>query len=364
MSKYTNSYGVTINFTPWFDTGYTFTRLHMYEELGGKIPGGEIDLEHDGSQAALDLITKQTTGTITLEKVGGNIYTIDIFVTGKKFYKNFLTLEFTCIKDKKFYTDLVTSNWTDIDSAINSLYPGNIDIRCSSDINNGITILQNSESNYSLCTKLAYCYKHNTVFAYGWEGLMIKETIGIDSTGNNEPYWKITGNTQLHQTDSYIQKYNQRLYKTPKNPWEQTDDGEDAGYSNLQAKNCRVVQNYNDYQIVSTDYYQMLDNYWFNTRYMKTNLFTEFKVVDIDMPRYKIGDVLKYNRDEQEAELPFTLFLVRSNELFFAIEGSSVVSSNGSNFSWTSRFIGLQENGSTLPEEDPTDQNNNSNSNS
>lgn len=354
MAKYTNSYEVTVDFKPWFDTGYTFTKLHLYEELGGRISGGEMDMEMDGSQEALKLITDQYTGKLTIEKEGGNIYNIDIFITSRKFFNNFLTITFVCIQDKKFYTDLITTTYSDIDSALKEIYPGKLDIRCSSDINNGVKIFQNSETNYSLCTKLAYSYKHNTVFAFGWEGLLIKEIIGIDSTGNKEPYWSITGNTQLHQKDSYKFDYNKKLYYKPINPWETNDSGEEAPYGNLQAKNCRVVQNYNDYQIVGTDYYQLMDNSWFNKRLMNSELYTTFRVVDFDFPRYKIGDVLKYKRDDQDSKLPFDLFLVRSNELYLAIEGSSYVDENGFNFSWTSRFMGLQQDGSILPETDPT----------
>lgn len=353
--KYKNSFKVTIDFKPWFDSGYVFTKLHMVEELGGEIAKGEIDLEHNGSKEALDLITNQYTGTITIEKEGGNIYNIDIFITSRKFYKNNVSLYFVCIKDKKFFTELISTEWDDIDSAINSIYPGNKDIRCKSDINNGVKIFQNSESNYSLCKKLAYSYKHNIVFAFGWEGLMLKELVGIDSGGNTEPYWFISGNVDLHQIDSYNLNYNKRLYYRPLNPWELEDDGTtDAGYTDLQAKNNRVVQNYNDYCIVHTDYYQLLDNYWFNLRYMNSDLFTSFRVVDLDVPKYKIGDVLKYSREEQDSKLPFDLFLVRSNELFFAVDGSNYTDSNGLNFSWTSKFIGIQENGSVLPPNDPT----------
>ena len=352
--KYTNSFKVTIDFKPWFDTGYVFTKLHMIEELGGEIAHGEIDMEHDGSKEALDLITNQYTGTLIIEKEGGNIYNIEIFITSRRFYKNFASLSFVCIKDKKFFTELIDAEWDDITTAINSLYPGNKDIRCESDINNGVKIFQNSESNYSLCKKLAYSFKYNTIFAFGWEGLMLKEIIGIDSGGNNEPYWSISGNVDLHQIDCYSLNYNKKLYYKPINPWEINNDDTDAGYSDLQAKNNRVVQYYNDYCIVHSDFYQMLDNYWFNLRYMNSDLFTSFRTVDLDVPKYKIGDVLKYSREEQESKLPFELFLVRSNELFFAIDGSNETDSNGLNFSWTTKLIGLQEDGSTLPLEDPT----------
>ena len=116
----------------------------------------------------------------------------------------------------------------------------------------------------------------------------------------------------------------------------------------LSFKKTRVIAN------PDLDFYQMLDNYWFNLRYMNSDLFTSFRTVDLDVPKYKIGDVLKYSREEQESKLPFELFLVRSNELFFAIDGSNETDSNGLNFSWTTKLIGLQEDGSTLPLEDPT----------
>ena len=169
--KYINSYKVSINFTPWFDSGYKFDNIHMYEELGGKIASGEISMSHDGSGEALKLITDQYTGQITLEKEGGNIYTIDVFIINKKYFKNFLTLNFICIKDKKFYTELIQAEWDDITSAIESLYPGKKDIRCKCDINNKLTIFQNSETNQSLCSKLSYGFKKKSIFAYGLVGV-------------------------------------------------------------------------------------------------------------------------------------------------------------------------------------------------
>ncbi len=95
--KYINSYKVSINFTPWFDSGYKFDNIHMYEELGGKIASGEISMSHDGSGEALKLITDQYTGQISLEKEGGNISTIDVLVINKTYFKNSLTLNFICI---------------------------------------------------------------------------------------------------------------------------------------------------------------------------------------------------------------------------------------------------------------------------
>ena len=348
MAKYTNSYKVTIDFKPWFDSGFQFTKLHMVEELGGKIPGGEIDMNHDGSEAALKLITDQYTGHLSIEKEGGNIYEIDIFITQRRFYKNSLSLSFICITDKKFFTELIEAEWDDITGALEALYPGKKDIRIKSDINNSIKIFQNHETNYSLCTKLAYSFKHNCIFAYGWEGFKLKDIIGEkDSQGNVEPKLSITGNVEIHQIDSYHMHYNKKIYYTPENPW-------DPDYLDYEADNNKTIMFYDNHYLIGTDYYQLVDNYLFNKKYMETELFTSFRAVDLNMPKYKIGDVLKYSRAEQDTKLPFELFLVQSNELFYAVEGSNATDSNGLNFSWTSKLIGLEEGGSVLPDSDPT----------
>lgn len=363
MAKYKNTYKVSINFTPWFDTGYRFDNIHLYEELGGKLAHGEISMVCDGSEEALKLITEQYTGKITLEKEGGNIYDIDVFIINRQYFKNFLTLKFVCIKDKKFYTELIQAEWTDITDAINSLYPGKKDIRCECDINNNLTIFQNSESNKSLCTKLSYGFKKKSVFAYGWEGYMIKEIIGTDSGGNKEPYYKITGNSEFNQVDPYNLNYYRKIYYTPTNPWEplkgDENNGEQAAnssddYTEKQCNNCRTLQMYDDYTVVGTEFEQLMHNFWDNKKYMDTQLFTSFRITDFNMPKYKLGDILTYSREEQETQLPFTLFLVKSNEMFMAIEDSSAVGPDGSKFSWTSLLAGVEENQETLPIVDPT----------
>lgn len=361
--KYKNTYKISIDFTPWFDTGYTFDYIHLYEELGGKLANGEISMTHNGSKEALKLITNQYTGKIILEKEGGNIYNIDVFIVNRKYYKNYLTLSFVCIKDKKFYTEPIQAEWDDITTAIDSLYPGKKDIRCKCDINNNVNILQSFETNQSLCSKLSYGFKKDSVFAYGWEGYMIKEIIGIDSGGNKEPYYKITGSSEFHQLDSYNLNYDHRIYYTPTNPWEPVKNGENNGsqannsnkdYTKFQPKNSRTLQFYDNYIVVGKDYEQLIHNYWGNFGYMNSNFFTSFRIKDFNMPVYKLGDILMYKREEQESELPFKLFLVRSNELFMSIEGSDTTGPDGEMFSWTSLLSGVEENKVKLPIKDPT----------
>ena len=48
MDKYLTSHNITVQFTPWFPSGWKFTRLILKEELGGKLAEGVIDLQCNG----------------------------------------------------------------------------------------------------------------------------------------------------------------------------------------------------------------------------------------------------------------------------------------------------------------------------
>ena len=59
------------------------------------------------------------------------------------------------------------------------------------------------------------------------------------------------------------------------------------------------------------------------------------------MPSYKLGDVVIYQRSEQEETYPFVNYLIMSNEVFYSIDGGDEVDSNGFKFSWTTIMVGL-----------------------
>ena len=191
----------------------------------------------------------------------------------------------------------------------------------------------------------------------------MKEILVIDHGGNQEPYYSIEGSSEFLQLDSYNLNYNPLIYYTPTNPWEPVKGDENNGeqannstddYTDLQPKNSRTLQFYEDYTIVGKDFEQLMHNYWRNLGYKNSDFFTAFRIKDLDMPKYKLGDILKYKRGEQKTELPFKLFLVRSNELFMAIEDSSSVGPDGESFSWTSLLSGVEEKEEILPIVDPT----------
>ena len=77
---FTTSYGITINFQPWWTMGFRLTCLHLYEELGGAVAHGDMELLMDGSKAALNAIRDQKDGTLTISDEWGQSLTIPVSI--------------------------------------------------------------------------------------------------------------------------------------------------------------------------------------------------------------------------------------------------------------------------------------------
>ena len=356
--KVINSSKISLEFTPWTDTvdgksKYRITKLQLYEELGGAVPKGVMGLEHDGTDEALKLITEEDTGIIKLqdEKEDGNQYEIPIFITKRSYLFNIAHLEFVCIKDKTFFTTPVSANYPSIKEAIQTLYPGKQDIRIepSADVD-GIPESQNGETAYEFLTKLCYSYKAKSVFAFGWEGLLIKDLQGdFDSRGNKEPKLELTGGKLLHATQPYQLNYNKLLNHDPYDPWKGTQQDDmfpttKTDYTEVMPKNVGVMMDYEQYRIVGKNYLGHIQNLQTNRKLMDSNLYLDFEIRSTDMPSYKLGDVLIYkNKDEYNLN-PFKTFLVKSNELFWTSDDSDgEVDWTGLRLSWTTKLVGLDK---------------------
>lgn len=342
-----NVYGVSVSLKPWDSKGYFIVSLHIFECLGGDIANGDLELWYPSEDEATKLVTTEQTGELELKdtKKNGLTYKIPIFINSRSFFGNIMNVNFTCIKDKSFYTDRISLEHTDISSAIRSTYPGNIDIRTESDINNNIPIYQTDETNYTLCKRLAYSYKKNSVFAFGMEGFMLKETIGKNSMGKDERSYSLefTGGLDMDNTQMYKLNYNRVLNTVPFNPWEDKDESATRkDYNDLQPTNCRSLINYTSYSIMGTDYYQLENNYAYNYNFLNSDYYTSFTITGIDMPSYKIGDIITYKRADQKISYPFTKFLVASNEVFFSQNGTSKRGPHGKQFEWSSKLLGIQ----------------------
>ena len=79
---------------------------------------------------------------------------------------------------------------------------------------------------------------------------------------------------------------------------------------------------------------------------------------EVDEPR--VGDVVEYTRDSKttvDSKMwPFKYYLVKSNEFFIAIDDSDNVAEDGYHTKWTTKLVGLEENGKIAlgSEQNPT----------
>lgn len=356
MAKQKNSSGVSVEFKDWTDlmdpqtqaASIRITMIHMYEKLGGEVAEGDMDLLIDGSDEAMKYVTDKSEGTILLkdEKEGGLSYEIPVYITSRSYLGNILSIHFKCIKDINFLTKRVSINYQDgIKNTIMATYPGNSDIRIEPGVND-VLLLQNNETNYEFNRRLAYSYKKNSIFAYGWEGLLIKDLCGEkDSKGNTEPKLQLSEGKAMFQTEPYNLKYDTALNHEPYNPWQPSEESITKNdHTEHESLNIAVTMDLDNYTITGKDFGDYQQNMFSNMKMMDKRGYSAFKTVLIDMPGYKLGDVVIYSRktqEEQKIKLPFELYLVAANELFYSIDSSNKVNDKHMKFGWTTTFFGL-----------------------
>lgn len=353
--KYTNTRKISISFYPWFDMGALLSEIHIYEEIGGNLAHGTCNLEIAGGQEMLESITERYKGEITIEKEGGFILTIPVFIISKDWFKNNLRLTFICTKDEKFFRDLRSIDYPSIDDAISGCYKGDLDIRCKSDIKPGkeTKYIQSMETGHKFLLPLLKSYRRNSIFGFTWEGkLLIKEVPGIDSQGNKEPFLEFVNDLGISQKDMYNITYDPKNYGVPENPWEPEKDPKK--WAEKQSKIFRVTSFRGEFSIIHKDHQPGISNIRENDKFYNPRLFTSFRTVSPTLFPVKLGDVVKFKAPEQKGKRPFENFLVASNEFYMSRDGTQHYDENGLSFSVTTKFIGIQENGSTLPQEDPT----------
>lgn len=362
-----NSYQVKLTFEPWFadsaDHYFDFSYLRIYEEIGGVIANGEIEMTYDGgSKEAMDLIQNETQGTLVLEDtVGGTVRTIPVFITKKDFTieSNYLRLEFICgFTTGDFVTKRRNSVYTgNLKDIISGLYPGSSDFRdVESDIQDTeLKHYQNNETDYEVALRLAYSYKYQSIFSFGWEGFMLKETYGNKNSFGKpdpgDPPLTLRSTSPNEVLDRDQRKYDINLLTFPYNPWEDTSgEKELADYTEFEPINLRIQKKYGDRQYVQTPYLQLLENSRYNRLYQDSDYFTNFRVKLNYIPEYKIGDVIIYENTKNlttsnVVKLPYKYFIVRSNEFFIATDKANVRDAFGGMISWITKLSGIEESG-------------------
>ena len=347
------STGLSIEFTPWTDNNmFKITKLHLYEDLGGKLAHGNVDLIRSSSEEALKLITEQNTGTIVLKnnKPGGLTYEIPVFISSRSHLKYGISLELNCIPDIDFLTKRITETYDDIESAIDLTYPGKKDIRTKPD--SSVTSnkeVQNYQTNAEFCSRLCGSFKQGIVYAFGWEGLLIKDIVGKDSFGNDEPNIILENGVSMTMASCHKYNYNYNLNEINE-PFRPFSDSEKSitgskDYIESEPINVTAILSKDEYHIVGKDYLSHLSNWKYNQRIFDSNLYSSFIIKGVDMPNFKLGDVITFyqSRSDTDAQTPYKYFLVKSNEFFYSNEDSDTVDQNGLKLSWTTMLVGLED---------------------
>ena len=360
------SYGISVNFEPWTSVGLCINSLRLHEELGGNLAVGSAELITLNENISFEIMLRQYSGYLEVMKEGVGIIKIDFFVTNRRFHRNALFLDFVCVKDRRFFTDLKSLEYTDITQTLNSIYPGKTDIRCESDINNEIPLRQFMETDLSFCTKLALSFKKNIVFGFGWESFLIKDLKdGISSRGKKEEYNPdnkmienaiLLGGSSAEDLDYLNVSYDSMRFVKPSDPWEKSDEGSSVDYSEYTPLNSRTLKYYDRYITLGKDYYGLVENYLYNKELLRSNLFASKNIRINDIPNFKLGDVITYKHlDELETDIPYKTYLVKSNTLSILL-GNGLKFKTGSGIKWDTELVSLVDSfGELLPESDITE---------
>ena len=352
------SNNISLEFAPWTDDAkFLLTCIHIQESLGGGLAGGSIDLRLDATdESALKFITEQNTGIIRIKdnKENGLSYEIPVCIHTRNHLLDTLHLDVLCVPSLDFITKKNTVSFDDIDSAIDKLYQGVKDIRTKPD--SGVANqpeIQRCRSDYDFCNYLCKSYKKDSVFCFGWEGLMIKDRIGINSFGDEEESTKIYMVNGGSMTAASTQKmtYNSDLTEQRK-PFFPFEDSEISltqdDYSDKEPQNVTSMMFGEEYHIVGKDYKAHIENWKHNSKLLSTDLYYNIKIKGVDIPKYKIGDVINFAKlqvtdGQKDASNPYTEYIVKSNEFFYANDKADLVDSNGFKLSWTTLLIGIDK---------------------
>ena len=355
---------IKVKFTPWEDNGFKIELLHIWEKLGGEEPSGMMELSHDGRQEALDFITSQQTGVIEVrdDKNGGLSFSFGIFVVDRNFFNNRIELIFTIIpqddlqKGKDFYTRPRSMTFNSLQEAVESVWPGKkinpIIKNVETDTKPDKKVYQDNETGYNFLKRLCASWKFKSVFAFSWEGLVIKKIDDLQSDieiTSGPGLWQQTNMTRL----KYNSQNNNELFSPWTNDYKDDDQSiskSTTGEVDFKDKAPKFVTS-----SISKDTYKIhAPGYEVPEKNLKKNSefhgYSSITIYAQDMPKdWKIGDIVKYKKVDQnnaentEKDVSEIMCVVAGNEFFFAQNGATKTGPHGQDLEWTATLWGLDE---------------------
>lgn len=370
MAKFQNNFGCSVEIKPFTDV-FKFNKLKLHEAIGGSIANGYAEFNFSGREKHSNLIAETNYIEIEIGQAGGGIsYKIDALITSKRVMNDNFTIEFLCINNLSFIDKTLSLTFNDINEAINYSYTGIKDIRCESDLANDCSIVQFKETSYDFCKRIAQSFKEDSLFAFGLEGFLIKDTLGINSFGIDESTSKkedilpkvYAGTGSIMQEQLTKSNLNPQYYQKPFDSWNETSDGEEINENNkteygqdeysIQSMNAVAIINFNKYSIVHKDILRLKQNFDYNSRYYESNYYSNLSICHNErLPNYRLGDVVMYkNVMEQQVKNPNKFYIIYENDIL--ITGDSTIGhEKGKGFAWRTLLKGIEDGSGNILEQ-------------
>lgn len=334
---------VDVEIEPWIKsgdnkqkTGLELDYIQVSEFIGGSLASGTIVFRGMNSQVIKEMSLSRNDGIIKFsnlyENSPGESLVIPFFIRSRHLNKERLTLEIICIKDPRFISDPISMKYNNVREAIDHTLMGikftNEKILEDTNISN-LPINQMMETNYDFLKKLSLSYKKDTVFAFGFEGLTIKERDPSDK--------KILslGNLFVEEKNRPIYKFNEVLTKSP--------------FNSGGILNASTIVNFDSHHIVHHNYSQLVENYLYNSRFYIEDMYSRIIVTGgSSLPVNKIGDaVIVSNIVDESEDFKFPdnqkEYIVSGIEIFYSAPFSESTDSEGRKFSFNMKLLGINK---------------------
>ena len=100
-----NEKGISVVLDDNWGRMFQLISIQIYEELGGRLPYGNIELYGFWDTERENFLKNTFTGTVTIYSRDSVDHVISFFTTRKSYFKNKVSLGIVCIPEKKLFTE-------------------------------------------------------------------------------------------------------------------------------------------------------------------------------------------------------------------------------------------------------------------
>ena len=343
-----NEKGVSVVLDDNWGRMFQFISIQIYEELGGRLPYGNIELYGFWDTERENFLKNTFTGTVTIYSRDSVDHVISFFTTRKSYFKNKVSLGIVCIPEKKLFTEKLRLSYPSMMDAIGELWPDSntLWLNCDPDeAVNQLTVFVNNETRTESLGKLLFSYREDIIWGFSWEGLVLRSVREDDDGSNRGLVDESTpfplGNL-MFITTGYNDGYDYNIYEEGHNSWSpaetKDEENERAGeenYEELESKNLKTIVKGTNYEIVEKNFYSKLKYYNYNTKFLGP-MFKSSIIKGSIVPSYKLGDIINFKMVQNKEDQKDTRYFIRSNEFFYAAPDARLLDGT---FSMTWRSI-------------------------